>query len=60
MMESNYPLRAGLKILAPATLTCKVRKPASTIDFALASSRFDQDLLGATVLDDYPLSPYRP
>ncbi|CAK0797577.1 unnamed protein product, partial [Prorocentrum cordatum] len=60
LIESNYPLRAGLKILAPNTPTCKMKKSASTIDFVLASSCFDQDLSGATVLDDYPLSPHRP
>eukprot|EP00959_Pyramimonas_sp_CCMP1952_P144196 3018942-Pyramimonas_sp.AAC.1 len=37
-----------------------MKKPARIIDVALALSRFDRDLLGATVLDDYPLSPHRP
>ncbi|CAK0789419.1 unnamed protein product, partial [Prorocentrum cordatum] len=53
-------LRAGLKILAPTKPTCKMKKSESIINFVLASSRFDRDLSGATVLDEYPMSPHRP
>eukprot|EP00959_Pyramimonas_sp_CCMP1952_P225335 4712536-Pyramimonas_sp.AAC.1 len=37
-----------------------MKKSESIIDFVLASSRFDRDLSGATVLDEYPMSPHRP
>eukprot|EP00959_Pyramimonas_sp_CCMP1952_P351474 7364005-Pyramimonas_sp.AAC.2 len=28
LIESNYPLRAGLNILAPTKPTCKIRSPS--------------------------------
>eukprot|EP00959_Pyramimonas_sp_CCMP1952_P289793 6060733-Pyramimonas_sp.AAC.1 len=38
-----------------------MKKSESIIDFVLASSCFVQeDLSGATVLDEYPMGPHRP
>ncbi|CAK0890910.1 unnamed protein product, partial [Prorocentrum cordatum] len=60
LIESNYRLRAGPKILASTKPTCKMKKSESIIDFVLAPSHSDQDLSRAAVLNEYPMSPRRP